>query len=352
MTRPGVAAILVLSLSAGALAQEPPPSPASPAKEIDPRMAPPEKIEGTLPDAGTPTSLPPIYDEQADARKTIDAALAKAKTENRRVLIQWGANWCGWCRLLHNLCATDPAIRKTLSYEYDVVLVDVGHFDKNMDLAKGYGAELKGTGIPYLTVLSADGKVITNRETGALETKPTEADPKPKPSHDRAKVLGFLTAHQASYLRADAVLAEAREQAKASGRSVLVRWGAPWCPWCHRLDDWLARPEVAKLIAKDYVSVKIDEDRMTGGKQLLAAEGGGEGGIPWFAIEAGGTGTVVVNSDREGNNIGFPSEPQEIEHFMGMLQKTAKTLTPDDLSALRKTLEQEKTRTDAGRPGH
>ncbi|MCH8824564.1 MAG: hypothetical protein IH984_13770 [Planctomycetes bacterium] len=31
-----------------------------------------------------------IYDESADARKVINDALAKAKKENRRVLIQWG----------------------------------------------------------------------------------------------------------------------------------------------------------------------------------------------------------------------------------------------------------------------
>ncbi len=33
-----------------------------------------------------------IYDESADARQQIADALASAKKENRRVLIQWGAN--------------------------------------------------------------------------------------------------------------------------------------------------------------------------------------------------------------------------------------------------------------------
>ena len=35
----------------------------------------------------------PIFDEQADAKRDIAAALARAKQENRRVLIEWGANW-------------------------------------------------------------------------------------------------------------------------------------------------------------------------------------------------------------------------------------------------------------------
>ncbi|MFG0260298.1 MAG: hypothetical protein ACF8LK_08090, partial [Phycisphaerales bacterium JB041] len=43
------------------------------------------------------TREPTLYDVNADASEQIAAALAKAKQENRRVLIQWGGNWCGWC---------------------------------------------------------------------------------------------------------------------------------------------------------------------------------------------------------------------------------------------------------------
>lgn len=39
---------------------------------------------------------PPVYDESADAAADIAAALAAAETKHTRVLIQWGANWCGW----------------------------------------------------------------------------------------------------------------------------------------------------------------------------------------------------------------------------------------------------------------
>lgn len=341
MPRTALCALSVLVLSGSALAQDAP-APAA-----------------TQPEAKAPAkpAKAPIYDENADARKVINAALAKAKAENRRVLIQWGANWCGWCHLLHETCKSDREIALKLMYEYDVVLVNVSEpgttgFNKNMDLAKEYGADLKGTGIPYLTVLGADGKVITNQDTGALETKPTDAEPKPKPSHDKARVMEFLTKNQATYLQADAVLADARQRAAATGKSVMVRWGAPWCPWCHRLDDWLARPEVAALIDKDYVSVKIDQDRMVGGKELLAKEGGGKGGIPWFTIEDGGSGKVVITSDAEGQNIGFPSEPKEIAHFMTMLDKTAKKLTAADKDAIRKNLMDEKTKTDAASASH
>ena len=38
-----------------------------------------------------------IYDKSADGAKQIADALAMAKKENQRVLLQFGANWCGWC---------------------------------------------------------------------------------------------------------------------------------------------------------------------------------------------------------------------------------------------------------------
>src|SRR5690606_25336510 len=70
------------------------------------------------------SARPPLNDEQADAREQIAAAMAKAKKENQRVHIQWGGNWCGWCIKLDELCRSDPAIRKELQYEYQVVHID------------------------------------------------------------------------------------------------------------------------------------------------------------------------------------------------------------------------------------
>lgn len=282
-----------------------------------------------------------IYDESADARHVIDAALAKAKGENQRVLIQWGANWCGWCRLLHGLFGSDKDVGHELNYEYQVVLVDVGRFDKNIDIATQYGADLKKHGLPYLTVLAANGSVVANQDTGELETKPTEAEPTPQPGHNRAKVLAFLKANETKPLQADAVLADAREKAKASGRKVFVHWGAPWCVWCHRLDNWLAKPEISALMDKDYVCVKIDQDRMIGGKELLAKEGGGKDGIPWFAIEDASGGTVLATSEGGKGNIGFPSQPAEIDHFANMVKTTSTRLSGADIAAVVKSLKDE-----------
>ena len=61
-------------------------------------------------DSDAKASRPPIYDEKADGAKQIADALAVAKKENKRVLLQFGANWCGWCHKLHKLCQSDANI--------------------------------------------------------------------------------------------------------------------------------------------------------------------------------------------------------------------------------------------------
>jgi thioredoxin-related protein len=127
------------------------------------------------------TSRPAIYDEKADGAKQIADALAVAKKENRRVLLQFGANWCGWCHKLHKLCQTDPDIAAKLKESFVVVLVDVnkGH---NGDINKKYGNPA-GLGLPAIVILDADGKALTTQDSGKLE----QGD-----HHDPKKVLAFL----------------------------------------------------------------------------------------------------------------------------------------------------------------
>ncbi len=160
-----------------------------------------------------------LYDEKADAEADIAAALAKAKQNNRRVLIQWGANWCGWCYELEECFTKDRDVRRKLLYEYDLVHVEVGRFDKNLDLAEKYGADLKNNGLPFLTVLDGDGKVLANQETGSLEEGK---------AHDPKRVLGFLTSHEAEPWKADDLLKAALAEVRETNTRLLVTFGAPW----------------------------------------------------------------------------------------------------------------------------
>ena len=128
---------------------------------------------------------PPIYDTKADGAKQIADALMVAKREHKNVLLQFGANWCGWCHKLHNLFRADEKIGEFLRANYVVVLVDVDTVDgkkHNADVNDRYGNPCR-FGLPSLVVLDADGKQLTTQDTGKLEVGD---------HHDPAKVMTFL----------------------------------------------------------------------------------------------------------------------------------------------------------------
>lgn len=324
----------ILVLSVLLLAQSALPAALSAAPPTAPASAPP----AAAPAIRAPKPAATIYDESADATQQIAAALERAGRENRRVLIQWGGNWCPWCVRMHELFEANPEIARALSYEYDVVLVDTGRpAGKNVELAKRYGAAVDTQGFPFLTVLDASGKPVANQETASLEAKGAPGGAAGLAAgHDPQAVLAFLRKHQAPPVVAGEALAAALGDAKRSDRRVFLHFGAPWCPWCHRLDDWLRSPAIAPLIAKDYVDLKIDVDRMTGGKELLTRFRGEQekGGIPWFAI-LDAEGQVVASSTMaDGANSGFPAAPAELAHFEGMLRATAKAMSVQEHAEL------------------
>lgn len=93
------------------------------------------------------------YDETADAARDIHQAIAAARSDHKRVLLIFGANWCSDCRALDK--AMRGSSQHLIDAGFDVVKIDVGNFDKNLYLANRYGNPI-ARGIPALVVLGAD----------------------------------------------------------------------------------------------------------------------------------------------------------------------------------------------------
>jgi hypothetical protein len=101
----------------------------------------------------------------------------------------------------------------------------------------------------------------------------------------------------------------------------------------------MASPNVSPVLAKEFVSLKIEADRMIGGKAILKRYQANEGGIPWFVF-LDGDGKARATSDGPKGNVGFPAVPHEIAHFRAMLEDTKRKLTDADVSALVASLEE------------
>lgn len=107
------------------------------------------------------------YPANADAKAEIHDAIARASREHKRVILDFGANWCYDCHVL-DYALHQPNVAKVADPSFIVVHVDVGEFDKNLDLASQYKVPLK-RGIPALAVLNSDGSLLYSQQNGEFE---------------------------------------------------------------------------------------------------------------------------------------------------------------------------------------
>lgn len=106
------------------------------------------------------------YDESADAVAQVADGFAQAKAEDKLMLISFGANWCPDCRAF-DTAIHEPGLAESIAQQYVVVKVDVGNWDKNIELIQRFGNPIAG-GIPSIVVADADKHTLYATEGGQL----------------------------------------------------------------------------------------------------------------------------------------------------------------------------------------
>ncbi|RKD98663.1 thioredoxin family protein [Marinifilum flexuosum] len=109
-----------------------------------------------------------IYNPNADAKRDITEAVAKAKKEGKHVLIQVGGNWCPWCIKMHRYLHNQEEINKLLNDNYVFLEVNYSKENKNKDVLMDLGYPQR-FGFPVMLVLNAKGERIHTQNTGNLE---------------------------------------------------------------------------------------------------------------------------------------------------------------------------------------
>ena len=84
-----------------------------------------------------------------------NAALNKAKKENKLVFLDISASWCGPCKLLKRNTFTDPAVAEFFNTNFVNVAID-GEIGVGPELANTYQIQ----GYPTLIVADATGKSL------------------------------------------------------------------------------------------------------------------------------------------------------------------------------------------------
>ena len=101
-----------------------------------------------------------IFNESVPGRNLLRIGLGEAATEDKRVLLLFGANWCPYCRALHGLLENDDSLRAMVEQHYVVVPIDVGTSarNRNTDLVDRYRAPIYTDGLPALVITDANGE--------------------------------------------------------------------------------------------------------------------------------------------------------------------------------------------------
>jgi thioredoxin-related protein len=117
-----------------------------------------------------------------------DLAHAKdlASTNNKKILIIAGGDWCRWCHALNEFLDDNGDVHNALDKTFVIVKVYVGEDNMNEEFfsklpsAKGY---------PHFWVLSNKGELIASVNTGDLEHG--------NDSYNKAKFLKFISTYNA-----------------------------------------------------------------------------------------------------------------------------------------------------------
>jgi thioredoxin 1 len=119
-----------------------------------------------LPQPSTPNVS--LYSDPREAEAELKAALAKAATEHKRVIVVFGGNWCYDCHVLDTTFHSKE-FAPLVDANFVVVHINIGDDEKdNNDLAARLGVALD-KGVPSLGVLEPNGKVVYTQKNGEFE---------------------------------------------------------------------------------------------------------------------------------------------------------------------------------------
>jgi len=103
-----------------------------------------------------------IYPAIEDAQADIKAGLAEARRTHKRLILDFGGDWCGDCQVLNIYFHQSPNAELMAKY-FVLVDVNIGREDANLDIAAKYGVPMPH-GVPALVVLDGEGRLLYSQK--------------------------------------------------------------------------------------------------------------------------------------------------------------------------------------------
>lgn len=106
------------------------------------------------------------FDPARNAAADLQTAIEKAGKENKRIILDVGGEWCGWCVHMDKFFAAHADLAGVRDANYVWVKVNMSEENENKEFLSKYPA---AAGYPHLYVLEKDGTLLQSQNTSELE---------------------------------------------------------------------------------------------------------------------------------------------------------------------------------------
>ena len=133
------------------------------------------------PKAETQTIEREKFDPLKNPSEDLKTAIATAQTENKRIILDVGGEWCIWCRWMDEYFIKNPELAKLRDENFVWLKINMSEENENAEFLSAYP---KAEGYPHLYILEPDGTFLHSQGTSVLEDG--------KKSYDLTKYTEFL----------------------------------------------------------------------------------------------------------------------------------------------------------------
>jgi len=107
------------------------------------------------------------YDPKRNAAQDVDDSIHEAQRTHKRILLEVGGLWCGWCHTLDNFFDAHPDLVQLRDKNFVTVKINFSEENENKEVLSRYGPI---ESYPHLLVLETDGKLLLSKDTGVFES--------------------------------------------------------------------------------------------------------------------------------------------------------------------------------------
>ena len=117
------------------------------------------------PATGTAVTAPK-FNPAADPTKDLEGAIADAQRTHKRIILDVGGEWCGWCHAMDRYYAEHADLMALREKQFVWLKINFSPENNNAAFLSKYPAI---HGYPHLLVLDTDGKLLHSQDTSLLE---------------------------------------------------------------------------------------------------------------------------------------------------------------------------------------